>query len=253
MKIALVGYGRMGRAVEEVATARGHEVVARIDVEENRDGGGLTTDRLAGAEVAVEFTVPDAAPANLSRLAACGVDAVCGTTGWYGRLNEVRAAVESAGTGLLFAPNFSLGVQVLFRLTRLAARLCERLEEYDPYVLEVHHRLKLDHPSGTAVALAEILLEEVSRKARWELAPGSSCGPGAGAVDPSILQVAAVRAGANSGVHVVGLDSPDDRLELRHEARGRTGFARGAVAAAEWIRGRKGVFTLDDMLEELWS
>lgn len=247
MKIALVGYGRMGRAVEQVAVARGHEVVARLDVEENREGRGLSAEQLRGAEVAIEFTVPEASPANIERLAGCGVDVVCGTTGWYARLEEVRRSVADAGIGLIYAPNFSLGVQLFFMLTRLAGQLCDRLDDYDPYIVEAHHRDKLDHPSGTAGKLAEILLEEISRKTRWEL------GPGEGAVDPSVLQVTAIRAGANPGVHVVGLDGPDDRIELRHEARGRTGFARGAVAAAEWVKGKKGVFTLTDMLKELWS
>jgi len=247
VKIALVGYGRMGRAVEQVAEARGHEIVARIDVDENRAGEGLTAERLAGAEVAVEFTVPEAAVTNIPGLADCGVDVVSGTTGWLDRLDEVRAAVEAAGTGLIYAANFSLGVQAFFLLAQLAGQLCDRLEDYDPYISETHHRHKLDHPSGTARRLAEILLQHVSRKTRWEL------GPGAGPVDPSVLQLAAVRAGENPGVHCVGLEGPDDRIELRHEARGRTGFARGAVAAAEWIHGRKGVFTLDEMLAETWS
>lgn len=247
MKIALVGYGRMGRAVEPVAAALGHEIVARIDAAENPDGQGLTVERLAGAGLAIEFTVPGAAPVNLERLAECGVDAVCGTTGWYERLDQVRRAVNAAGTALIYAPNFSLGVQIFFRLTELAAQLCERVEDYDPHIVETHHRHKVDHPSGTARRLAEILLQQVSRKSRWEL------GPGDGAVDPAVLQVAAIRAGESPGVHLVGLEGPDDRIELRHEARGRSGFARGALAAAEWVRGRQGVFTLQDMLKELWN
>jgi 4-hydroxy-tetrahydrodipicolinate reductase len=247
VKIALVGYGRMGRAVEEVAAARGHEIVARLDVEDS-PAQGFSPGRLSGADVAIEFTVPEAAVANLRGLAAGGVDVVCGTTGWYESLGDVKQAVGEAGTGLIYAPNFSLGVQVLFRLAEVAGQLCDRLEEYDPYILETHHRHKLDHPSGTARKLADIVLEVVSRKVSWALGPGRE-----GAVDPSVLQVSAIRAGENPGIHVLGLEGPDDRIELRHEVRGRAGFARGAVAAAEWIRGRKGVFTLNDMLAELWS
>lgn len=247
MKVALIGYGRMGRAVEQVAEARGHEVVARIDQDGNLEGRGITAEALNGAEVAIEFSVPEAAPANIGALAACGVDTVTGTTGWYDRLAEVRAAVEGAGSGLIYAPNFSLGMQLFFRLARLAARLSDRLEGYDAYLLEAHHRHKKDHPSGTARRLAEILLAELSGKERWEL------GPPEGAIDPSVLQVTAVRAGEIPGSHTVGLDGLDDRIELSHEARGRAGFARGAVAAAEWIRGRSGLFTLDDMLEETWT
>ena len=247
MKIALVGYGRMGRVVEEVAEAGGHEVVARIDLDENPPDQQLTPEKLKGAEVAIEFTVPEAAVSNLERIAACGIDAVSGTTGWFDRLDEVRRTVEIAGTGLIYAPNFSLGVQVFFRLARLAAGLCDRLDEYDVYLTEAHHRHKLDHPSGTARQVAEMLLGEISSKERWEL------GTGQGALDPAALQVTSIRAGEIPGMHAVGLEGPDDRIEVRHEARGRRGLARGAVAAAEWVRGRKGVFTLDDMLADKWS
>lgn len=248
MRIALVGYGRMGQTVERVAADWGHEVVARLDLKENPTGGaGLTPEALAGAEVAIEFTVPSAAAQNAARLAQRGVDTVVGTTGWYDRLDEVSRAVEGAGTGLIYAPNFSLGIQLLFRLARAAGRLADELEDYDAYVHEAHHRHKQDRPSGTARRLAEILLEELSAKTSW--GPGAAEGP----ADPSILQVTSVRAGEIPGVHVVGLEGPDDRIELRHEARGRLGFARGAVAAAEWIRGRVGVFTLDDMLAETWT
>ncbi len=247
MKVALIGYGRMGRAVEQAAAARGHEVVARIDLDGNLEGRGITTESLNGAEVAVEFSVPEAAPANVAALAACGADTVSGTTGWYDRLDEVRSAVERAGSGLIYAPNFSLGMQLFFRLARLAGRLSDGLEGYDAYVVEAHHRHKKDHPSGTARRLAEILLAELSGKERWEL------GPPEGPVDPGALQVTAIRAGEIPGTHTVGLDGPDDSIVVRHEARGRAGFARGAVAAAEWVRGRSGIFTLEEMLEETWS
>jgi len=237
----------MGRAVEEVAKARGHEVVACIDIDDSRQGGGIDRHRLGGADAAIEFTVPEAAVSNLVRLAECGIDTVSGTTGWFDRLSEVEKAVEDAGTGLVYAPNFSLGVQLFFRLARLASRLADGLDEYDVHVAESHHRHKVDHPSGTAAKLAAILLEELSGKQRWEL------GTGDGAIDPAVLQVTSVRAGEVPGVHAVALEGPDDRIEVRHEARGRTGFARGAVAAAEWVHGRKGIFTLDDMLADKWT
>ena len=132
-------------------------------------------------------------------------------------------------------------------MARLASRLADGLDEYDVHVAESHHRHKLDHPSGTAAKLAAILLEELSGKQRWEL------GTGDGAIDPAVLQVTSVRAGEIPGVHAVGLEGPDDRIEVRHEARGRAGLARGAVEAAEWVHGRKGIFTLDDMLADKWS
>jgi len=247
MKIAIVGYGRMGKAVESAAVAAGHEISARLDLHDEGRPAPLTRERLAGAEVAIEFTAPEAAAANIEGLAACGVDAVVGTTGWYEHLERVRDAVNAAGTGLIYAPNFSLGVQMFFHIAELAARLADRLEGYDVFVQECHHRHKRDHPSGTAAKLADLLVSSLRAKASWAL------GTGEGAMDPAVLQVTSVRAGEIVGTHAVGFDGMHDRIEIRHEAKGRTGFAHGALVAAEWIRGRKGVFTLEDMLVELWS
>lgn len=242
MKLALLGYGRMGRAVEAAAEEMDEEVVARIDA-----AGELNEDALAGAEVAVDFTVPDAVVDNVRAVSGLGLDLVVGTTGWHDRMDEVRKAVEAAGTGLIWAPNFSLGVQLFFRLARRLGELADALEEYDVHVEEAHHRHKLDHPSGTARTLAGILVETLERKKRW--APG----PPEGAPDPSTLLVTSVRAGEVPGTHRVGVEGPEDRMELSHEARGRGGFARGAVRAARWIRGRSGVHTLDDMLDERFT
>lgn len=240
MNIALVGYGRMGRTVEAVARERGHRITARIGREDE-----LGPDTLAGVDVAMEFSRPDAAVENIRRIAGSGVSAVVGTTGWYHRLDEARAVVEAAGTGVVHAPNFSLGVQILVRMARHLGQLVDRLDEYDVHVHEAHHRQKLDHPSGTGRRLVEILLETVGRKEYW------AEGPPDGAADPATLLVTSVRAGAIPGTHVVAVEGPDDRMELRHEARGRAGFARGAVMAAEWVRGRAGFYTLDDVLAEL--
>lgn len=244
MNLALVGYGRMGRAVEAVARERGHRIVARIGPTDEIDPAALS-----GAEVAVEFTHPDAVVENLGALAEAGVDVVVGTTGWYDRLDDVRDVARRAGVGVVYAPNFSLGVQLLFRAARHLGRLVDRLEEYDLHVHEVHHRHKVDHPSGTARALAEIVLETVARKKRWAEGPGEERNEGG--TDPGTLGVTSVRVGEVPGTHVLAVEGPDDRLELRHEARGRSGFARGALAAAEWIRGRTGLHTLDDVLADL--
>ena len=238
MRIALLGHGKMGHAVEAVAREQGDEVVAILDP------AGASRGSLADAEVAIDFSTPEAALPNILEASSLGVDLVVGTTGWYDRIEEARAAVERAGTGLVWAPNFSLGVQLFYRIVREAGRLVDALEEYDVFVHEVHHRHKVDHPSGTARRLAEILLESVARKQRWEEAPP------AGAPAGEVLFVSAARAGEVPGTHWVGLEGPDDGIELRHTARGRTGFARGAVAAAHWVRGRKGLHGIEEMLAD---
>jgi 4-hydroxy-tetrahydrodipicolinate reductase len=245
MKLALVGYGKMGKAVQDVALERGHQVVARIDP--TLDTGEIGAEALGGADVAIEFTLPDVAVDNIKALAAAGVDAVVGTTGWHDRLDEAAAAVNDAGTGMVHAANFSLGVNLFLRLARSAAQMADALSEYDVHVREAHHRHKIDYPSGTAITLANILIEELTGKESW-----SATLP-AGAPLPQVLYVASERVGEVAGTHIVGLEGPDDRIELRHEARTRAGFAKGAVAAAEWIRGRSGVFTLDDMLAETFT
>lgn len=242
MRIAVVGPGRMGSEVAAMAREEGHEVVTILGRADE-----ITPATLGDAEVAVEFTLPQAAPTVLPALARAGIDAVSGTTGWSERLPEVRQAVEEAGTGLIHAPNFSIGVAVFRRWLRIAARDLDGLPDYDVALHEVHHTRKLDAPSGTARLLAETMLEETGRWKRWVLASGEGR---EGAVDPEALRITAERVGWVPGTHEIVLDGPDDQIVLRHQARSRRGFARGALAAAGWIRGRRGVFTLDDMLDD---
>lgn len=256
MRIALVGYGRMGREVEAAARDQDVEVVARIDpggapgtrpwpgddaadagVERNREA-------LGGADVVVEFTEPDAVVPNVIRVVSTGTPVVVGTTGWTHRLPEIRERVDAAGTGLIWAPNFALDVQVFLRAVRALARLAEALPDHDVAVHETHHRHKLDHPSGTARHMAGILVDELSRKTGW------AAGLPSGEPDPTSLRVTSARVGQVPGTHVVRVDGPDGGIELRHEARSRRGFARGALAAARWIRGREGVFHIDDLLAQ---
>lgn len=241
MRIALVGYGRMGREVEALAPELGHEVVARID-----DGDPLTPETLAGAEAAVEFTLPEAAADNLVRLAELGLDVACGTTGWHDpeAAGRVDAAAQATESGVIWAPNFSLGVALFSRIVRRAARLVDALPQYDVHLHEAHHRHKADAPSGTARTLAEILLQALSSKQRWALA--SDTGP----PDPELLSVTAARAGEIPGTHTVAFEGPHDRIALTHEARDRGGFARGSLEALSWVRGRTGLFTLEDWLDE---
>lgn len=246
MRLAIVGYGRMGRAVEEVAAARGHDVGPILDEPDNPDGRGITPEALDGARVAVDFSVAGAVAATVRAAAGNGVNVVVGTTGWDAEREAVEASVRRAGTAILSAPNFSIGMLLFERIVRAAARLVDGargLEAYDVHLSETHHRKKTDHPSGTARRLAELLVRELDGKAGWsrELREGA-------AVDQATLQVSASRVGSVFGTHSVGIDGPNDRIVLRHEARSRAGFALGAVLAAEWIEGRSGVFTLNDVL-----
>jgi 4-hydroxy-tetrahydrodipicolinate reductase len=240
VKLALVGYGRMGREVERLAVESGHEIVARLG-RGDRAGRGSLGD----AQVAIEFSRPEAAADNLEAIAEAGVDAVCGTTGWSDDLARVTAGVEGAGTGLVYAPNFSLGVALFRRIVREAAALVDALPEYDLHLHETHHRHKVDHPSGTARALADDIVRAVRRKDAWsEVLPASA------PVDPRTLGVSVARVGEVPGTHALAIEGPDDDLELRHRARSRGGFARGALEAAAWIHGRRGVFTLDAFLAD---
>lgn len=252
MRIAVVGYGRMGREVEAAALERGHEVTARVADSDQLEAALATDPPLGGAEVAVEFTTGSSAPTVLGALARAGVPTVSGTTGWEAERGGVEALVREhahEGATLLHAANFSIGVQLFLRVARAAARLANAVDDLDLHVLEIHHRHKVDHPGGTARALTELVLEEVSRKQGWR--EGAADGP----ADTGLLQVDAVRVGENPGTHILGLEGPNDRIEIRHEARGRAGFARGAVLAAEWLReeteaGRRGVRSPGEWLDD---
>lgn len=227
MKIALVGHGKMGRAIAALAEARGHAVVAAIDGEENRDGRGLTLDRLAGADVVFEFTTPEAAVDNLLTLARLGQRVVTGTTGWQHRLDDVRAVVIAHGGALLHSPNFSVGVQLFLRAARDLARHLAGRPEFEGYVVESHHAAKKDAPSGTALALTRALA----------------------AGDPDrVMPVTSIRGGFDPGTHVAVFDAQFETIRLEHQTRSRQVFAAGAVMAGEWLDGRTGVFTFDQML-----
>ena len=232
----------MGRAVEAAAEARGHAVVARFDAAapllDARDDGAL-----AGADVCVDFSHPSVALDHFHRYAAWGADAVVGTTGWTEHLGRVRAWVEEGQSGVLWAPNFSLGVALVVRALRGMLPLLDRLDAYDAAVHEAHHVGKVDSPSGTALRLAEELLGGLARKSRIE--PETQHG----AIAADALHVTAARVGSVLGEHTVTLDSPVDTIEITHRAKSREAFAVGAVRAAEWVRGRQGLFTLDDMLD----
>jgi 4-hydroxy-tetrahydrodipicolinate reductase len=226
MRLLIVGDGKMGRAVADRAAARGHEITI-IGRQENAEAGQLTAERTRGVDVAVEFTRPDAAPGNIERLIAAGIPVVTGTTGWDADLPRLTALVEARKGALLHSANFSVGVQLFLRAARaLGAEFAGR-EGFDGFILEEHHAAKRDAPSGTARVLRQRLRE----------------------ADPSReYPITSVRAGAIPGTHTVSLDGLYETVTLQHAARSRDGFAAGALAAAEWLPGRTGVFTFDAML-----
>lgn len=254
LRIALVGTGRMGQAVKAAAGAAGHAVVARFDsanpIADLRDDADLHD-----AELAIDFSAPDAALDNLHRYAALGLDAVVGTTGWQGdpgsgprqALARVQAWVQEGQIAVLHAANFSLGVAVLRRALRAALPLLDRLADFDAYVHEVHHTGKQDSPSGTALLFADDIVDGLARKTYVE--PETQHGR----IDPAALHVTSTRAGSVFGEHTVGFDSEAEALVFRHIAKNRSVFAEGALRAAAWLKAeeRQGLFTLDDLLDDI--
>ena len=230
MGLAIVGYGKMGRLIEQLAPEYGFEVRAKFDARSNARGQALSDQTLQGVDVAVEFTSPDAAPENIRRLAAMGINSVSGTTGWFGDLPSVREAVAKSGTGLVWAPNFSVGVNLFMQAVAHTAALFAKHADYEAWGWEIHHSAKKDAPSGTLKKLAEEMRASGFNRA---------------------VCLNSNRAGAHPGTHEIGFDSPADTITLRHTARSRDGFARGALRAARWINGKQGVFEFREILGEL--
>ncbi|HYL84460.1 MAG TPA: dihydrodipicolinate reductase C-terminal domain-containing protein [Candidatus Angelobacter sp.] len=228
--LAIVGYGKMGRLIEQLAPEYGFDVCARFSEHESEHAQSLSLGTLRSADVAVEFTGPHAAPDNLRRLAALGVPTVCGTTGWYKQLPVVCEAVLTGGAALVYSANFSVGINVFLQTVAHAASFFAKYPEYEAWGWEIHHSAKRDAPSGTLKKLAE------------EIRASGYAGA---------LTLTANRAGAHPGTHEIGFDSGADTITLRHTARNREGFARGALRAARWIAGKKGVFEFREILNEL--
>jgi 4-hydroxy-tetrahydrodipicolinate reductase len=225
MNLAIIGYGKMGHMIEALAPAAGFTVCARLDSKTNTDA--LAKESLNNAQVAIEFSQPSAAPTNIERLAAAGINIVCGTTGWHSELPRVRKAVELAGVSLVWSRNFSVGVNIFTRVVNEAARLLEAQPDFGAWAWELHHSAKKDAPSGTLLQLVEGMQRS-------------------GYTRP--VSVSSSRAGNHPGEHEIGFDSQSDTITLRHSARNREGFARGALHAAKWAMGRRGVYEFSDVL-----
>jgi 4-hydroxy-tetrahydrodipicolinate reductase len=242
MNIALVGYGKMGKAVESAAKAKGLTVSKVFDINNNTGSLGLTAESLKGVDVCIEFSTPGSVLENITAVAECGKSIVVGTTGWYDRLDHVKKIVKENKIGFLYAPNFSLGVNIFMQIVAHAAHMMDRYAEYDAAVMESHHRAKVDSPSGTALTIASIVLQGMKRKT--EIASGTMQGQ----IKPNQLHVASSRFGSVTGTHAVVFDSDADSIELVHTAKNRSGFAVGAVVAAEWLKGKKGFYTMRDVI-----
>jgi 4-hydroxy-tetrahydrodipicolinate reductase len=218
-KLAIIGYGKMGRLIEQLAPEFGFAVALKLDEFNNANFEGLTPENFRGVDVAVDFSIPAAVPRNVEGLAAMGVNIVLGTTGWLEHADAVRQAVETGGIGLVWSPNYSVGVNVFFRMVSEAARVLAGQPEYGAWAWEIHHATKKDAPSGTLLKLVEEM-----KKAGYGRR----------------IDVSSNRAGAHPGTHEIGFDSAADTIVLRHTARGREGLARGALKAAQWVAGKKG-------------
>lgn len=246
MRIALVGYGRMGHLVHDMAVRQGHEVVAVIDpVAKDSEVTSRTceSDSLKGADVVIEFASAEGILDRFSLYGKLGIPTVVGTTGWQEYLEKVRAMLSTTKCAIIWSGNFALGVHLFLSIVRTAARLANRFTDYDPLVLEYFHKEKSDSPSGTAEMIGKVLLEELERKERLEIDRLDR------KRDEQEIHIASARGGYHAGTHMVLFDSPVDTIEITHRAKGREGFAAGALQAATWISdGKCGFFSIDEML-----
>jgi 4-hydroxy-tetrahydrodipicolinate reductase len=230
MRIALLGYGKMGKMIESLALLEGWEVSPKLDIEDNPSASGITPESMEGVNVAIEFSQPEAVLANIEAAARAHVNIVVGTTGWLDQRARVEKIVRDSGIGLIYGSNYSIGMNLFFEIVAHAARLVGMVPLYDAYISEEHHRAKKDAPSGTALSLLDLMRPHLS--------------------NPN-LSIASIRAGAIPGTHVIGFDSAADTIVLEHRARSRQGFAEGALLAARWIAGKKGFYDFRQMFREI--
>jgi 4-hydroxy-tetrahydrodipicolinate reductase len=237
MKIALIGYGKMGKMIEQIARERGHEIVSIIDIDNQQD---FDSPEFASADVAIEFTNPTVAYDNYLKAWARGVKVVSGSTGWLkDHGDDVRQACTAGGKTLFWASNFSIGVAIFSAVNRYLAKIMNQFPQYDVEMEETHHVHKLDHPSGTAITLAEEIVENIDRKEAWA----------EDTTDPKLLRVDHIRRGEVAGIHTIRYDSDADIITITHDAHSRKGFALGAVLAAEYTKDHEGLLTISDMFK----
>jgi len=237
MNVAIIGYGKMGRAIEQILLERGHKVPLIIDIDNQAD---MTPESLRKADVAIEFTTPDTAYGNIVKCLEAGVPVVCGTTAWLDHYDEAVELCNSLNGTFFYASNYSIGVNVFFKINSMLASIMNRYNEYDVTLNEVHHTQKKDAPSGTAIILAEGIIDNVDRKKEWFLGATT---------DPEKLEITAQRRSIVPGIHTVVWESPTDVITIDHSVKSRNTLAAGAVMAAEFLAGKKGIYTMDDLLD----
>lgn len=242
MNIALIGYGKMGKEIERVASEKNIKIKQIFTLENNLRAMGITKQSLKDIDVCIDFSTPTAVIENIKVVADCGKNIVVGTTGWYDKLKEIEKIVRDAKTGLLYSPNFSLGMNIFFQMLSSASNIFNRFDCYDIAIHEIHHKGKTDSPSGTALTMGQIILQHIRRKKEMHLEASH------GEIKPSQIHVTSTRVGNVVGLHRILFDSEGDSIELVHTAKNRAGFAVGALLAAEWLKGKKGIFTMKDVI-----
>ncbi len=236
MKITLLGYGKMGKEIEKAALEKGHEIFLKIDSEKDWQ---TYENVFAQSEIAIDFSMPDTAVANIKKCFKSNIPVVEGTTAWYNQLDEIKSLCKQKNQALFFASNYSIGVNIFFEINKQLASIMNNYDSYEPSIEESHHIQKLDAPSGTAITLANEIIEKIERKKKWIKEFSQA---------PNELAIKSIRKGNIPGTHSIFYDSPTDVLEIKHTAKNRKGFAFGAVLAAEFLLGKTGFFTMEDLL-----
>lgn len=235
MKIVLLGYGKMGKEIEKIALDRKHEVVLKVD---ETNAKTITADDLRKGDVAIEFSTPHTVESNINKCFEAGLPIVVGTTGWYDNFEKIKSECIKSNNTLFYATNFSVGVNLFFKVNKYLAELMNNYPDYNVSMEEIHHIHKLDKPSGTAITLAEQIIQKINRKTGWSIENQN----------PETLFIKDIREGEVPGTHIIKYSSPIDDIEIMHKAHNRKGFALGAVLAAEFAHNKKGVYTMSDLI-----
>lgn len=245
VNIALIGYGKMGHIIEDIAKKRGHQIKVIIDPNCDRAEKEITKQNLKDVDVCIDFTHPSVVIENIKKISGLGKNIVVGTTGWYKRMDEVKAIIKKNKTGLIWSGNFSIGVNAFFRIVEEASKIFNNLSDYDVMVHETHHNQKADSPSGTAAMLGKIIIDNIKRKNKIVTERLDRT------IESNELHVSSSRLGSIPGIHEVFFDSQADTIELKHTARTREGFALGSIMAAEFIAKKKGFYSIEDLMKNI--